>query len=255
MIGAPAFAADLALKAPPPAPAPVWSWTGFYIGGNVGWIGINDASMSSTPNDAATTAAATTCIAVGSCLQNYGTTRGSGVIGGGQIGYNWQVQNYVVGLETDFQGTSARASTAVANTILAPFVGTESTRENYLGTVRGRLGVLATPSLLAYVTDGYAYASLNRNWTGGYASLLETWGGSSTSTVSGWTGGGGLEWAVGHGFTLGAEYLYVRLNGGNNFVTAATGTGCTGICQFAITGSSFNDNIVRVKLNYIFGGH
>jgi outer membrane immunogenic protein len=263
LIGTPALAADMAApvyKAPPPPPAPVYSWTGFYIGLNAGWKGINGAGMTSAPNDAATVGFNTACITAGACPQNYGNANGNGFIGGGQIGYDWQIQNYVLGLETDFQGTTAKASITDAVTApgFLPFVGTQSTRENYLGTVRARLGVLATPSLLAYVTGGYAYSSITRNWTGGFPTFVSAWGGSATNIVSGWTVGTGLEWAVGNGFSLGAEYLYVRLDGGNSFVTAPQDAGCApgGVasCQFNITGSSLNDNILRVKLNYKFGG-
>ena len=98
LVVTPALAADMAApvyKAPPP-PAPVWSWTGFYIGVNAGWKGINSAGMTSAPNDAATVGFNTACIAAGACPQNYGNASGNGFIGGGQVGYNWQIQNYVV---------------------------------------------------------------------------------------------------------------------------------------------------------------
>jgi outer membrane immunogenic protein len=260
LVGSPALAADMAApvyKAPIP-PAPVWSWTGFYIGVNAGWKGINSAGMTSAPNDAATAGFNGACITAGACPQNYGNASGNGFIGGGQIGYNWQIQNYLVGLETDFDGTTARATRDIAVTVppFFPFVGSQSTRENYLGTVRGRLGILATPSLLAYVTGGYAYSSVNRSWSGSFPAFGSAWSGSNTSVVSGWTVGTGLEWAVGNGFLLGAEYLYVRLDGGNSFLTTAQNAGCTpgGVpsCTFNITPSSFNDNIVRARLSYKF---
>jgi outer membrane immunogenic protein len=260
LLGSPAFGADMAApvyKAPTPPP-PAWSWTGFYIGVNAGWKGINGAGMTSAPNDAATTAFNTACITAGACPQNYGNASGHGFIGGGQIGYNWQIQNYLVGLETDFDGTSARATQNIGLTApgFLPFVGSQSTRENYLGTVRGRLGVLATPTLLAYVTGGYAYSSLNRTWAGSFPTFGSAWSGGNTSIVSGWTVGTGLEWAVGNGFLLGAEYLYVRLDGGNSFLTTTQNAGCTpgGVpsCTFNITSSSLNDNIVRARLSYKF---
>jgi outer membrane immunogenic protein len=260
LVGSPALAADMAApvyKAPPP-PAPVWSWTGFYIGVNAGWKGINSAGMASAPNDAATAGFNAGCIAAGACPQNYGNASGNGFIGGGQVGYNWQFQNYLVGLETDFDGTTARATRNIGVTApgFFPFVGSQSTRENYLGTVRGRVGVLATPSLLAYVTGGYAYSSVNRSWAGSFPGFGSAWAGSATNIVSGWTAGAGLEWAVGNGFLLGAEYLYVRLDGGNSFLTTTQNAGCApgGVpsCTFNITPSSFNDNVVRARLSYKF---
>jgi outer membrane immunogenic protein len=257
-----AGAADMntPLKAPLAPAAPAWSWTGFYVGLNAGWNGINGAGMTSAPNDPATVAFNTGCITANACPQNYGSADGNGFIGGGQIGYNWQVQNWVVGLETDFQGTTTKASVtdSLPNGVSGfdPFLGTQSTRENYLGTVRGRFGVLATPTVLLYATGGYAYASVTRNWFGSFPTFVSAWGGSSTDVLSGWTVGTGLEWALGNGFTLAAEYLYVRLNGGNGFVTAPQDAGCVpgGVpsCQFRITGSDLNNNIVRAKLNYKF---
>jgi outer membrane immunogenic protein len=256
-----ATAADMAVKAPPP-PAPVYSWTGFYFGGNAGWQGIAGAGMSSAPNDAVTAGALGLgpCIAANSCPQNYGSASGSGFIGGVQAGYNWQLQNYLVGLEADFQGVTARASTTTANGGVGgflPFTGAESTREDWLGTVRGRAGVFVTPSLLGYATGGYAYADVNRSWSASFIPpVAGTWAGSTTNVLSGWTAGGGVEWALSNSFTLGVEYLYVRLDG-DSFLTTVQGGACAAgavpVCTVRVNGN-FNDNIVRFKLNYKLGG-
>jgi outer membrane immunogenic protein len=255
LIGTPALAADMAApvyKAPPPL-APVYSWTGFYIGVNAGWKGIEGAGMTSTPNDAATLGFNAACIAAGACPQNYGNASGSGFIGGGQVGYNWQIQNFVVGVETDFQGTSAKATTTTTTAIFAPFIGTQSTKENWLGTVRGRVGVLATPTFLAYVTGGFAYAGVNRNWSGNFtAPFFSFWSGSDRTTATGGTAGGGVEWAAGNGWSVGVEYLYARLHDGNSFLTTNQVPACVANCTFRISSSDFNDNIVRAKLNFKF---
>jgi len=249
---APAAAADLPLRAVPPA----FSWAGWYVGGNVGWKGL-DTNMSSAPNDPATTAFNTGCITAGACPQAYGSSSGSGVIGGGQIGYNWQFSNWVAGVETDFQGSYARATTTVATSVapFVPFTGTHQTQEDWLGTLRGRLGVLFTPTLLAYGTGGFAYSAVERNWSGNFQSVAaSSWFGSTTSTLTGWTAGVGLEWAVGYGFTVGAEYLYVKLGGGDTFLTNIQGGACIPgpLCTFSIRGADVTDNIVRAKLNYKF---
>jgi outer membrane immunogenic protein len=260
LMAGPATAADLARPAPvyippPPVVVAVFSWTGFYIGGNLGWIGFSGGDLTSAPADPATAAFFGPCIAVGGCPQDYGSAKASGFLGGGQIGYNWQRENFLVGLETDFQGSSANASNTIAATSVAfaPFTGSQSTKENWLGTVRGRLGVIPTPTLLAYVTGGFAYSSLSRNLSGGFPSLAQTFSGSDKSTRTGWTVGTGLEWAMGNGFILGFEYLYVRIKGGS-FLAGGLGAGCTAAtpCNFNITSSDLTDNIVRVKLNYKF---
>jgi outer membrane immunogenic protein len=264
LVGTPALAADMAApvyKAPPPL-APVYSWTGFYIGGNVGWLGMDRVNLTATPNDPATAAFFGPCSAAGGCPNTIGNTSGNGVIGGLQIGYNWQVQNWVLGIEADGQGTGARTSNSIAVTApgFATFSGTQSVKEQAFGTVRGRAGVLVSPMLLAYATGGFAWASVKESLSGGFPSLAQTFAGSNTTTDFGWTIGAGLEWAVGNGWTVGAEYLFARLDGNNsnnnNLVTAPTAAGCTpgGVpsCQFRISTSNFDNNIARFKVNYKF---
>jgi outer membrane immunogenic protein len=102
LLGMPAFAADMAVKAPPPAPAPVPpTWTGFYFGGNIGgaWSrnGQSEGQLFS-----GTTAA--------SPLLPF-DTNGTNAIGGLQIGYNWQfVPQWVVGIEGDWSWTNLTGS-------------------------------------------------------------------------------------------------------------------------------------------------
>ena len=108
LIGTPALAADMALKAPPP-PAPVYSWTGWYAGVNIGgsFGRAADTSTYGAPS-----------VPFTSTSSNL-----DGVIGGGQIGYNWQVNNnWVLGLEADIQGSSERG-TATSSAGVAGFCG------------------------------------------------------------------------------------------------------------------------------------
>ena len=92
LLGTPVFAADMALKAPPPAPAPAWSWTGFYVGLNAGYGVANDPfnQVLSEPGFAATSSI------------NSRVTPNGGLFGG-QAGYNYQAGNIVVGVEGDIQ--------------------------------------------------------------------------------------------------------------------------------------------------------
>src|ERR1700749_4879115 len=98
-----AVAADLPMKTPyTKAPAymePVFNWTGFYVGGNLGYSWGRSSDTSSLTNGAGTTLFTTA-----------GSSNLNGVVGGGQIGYNWQVQNWLWGLEADIQGTGERGS-------------------------------------------------------------------------------------------------------------------------------------------------
>jgi outer membrane immunogenic protein len=178
VLSAPALAADLpSMKGPPPVYAPPPPlWTGFYVGLNAGYTfgGSDSVYVATYPGAlnpllvgnpvflAAQAAAATSASGILSPTTD-------GFIGGGQIGYNWQFNNsFVVGIEADIQGAGARGSAygvgAGANPLVPPF-GTASTLSvtknlDYLGTVRGRLGWLFTPTLLAYATGGLAYGGV-----------------------------------------------------------------------------------------------
>lgn len=234
---APAMAADMPLKAPPPPPAPLW--TGWYIGGNVGG---SFGRASETSSFAGTAVAAP-------------STSLDGVLGGGQIGYNWQTGSWVLGLEADIQATSEQGSGVASEFI--PGVGIPGTTGtlNYseklpwLGTVRARLGVTPTPTWLAYVTGGLAYGEVDTDTTFTFVSNT----GATTSAVndvsntrSGWTIGGGVEGWLGRDWTAKLEYLYVDLGSfTNTFVTLGTFTP-------TVLSTRVTDNIVRVGLDYHF---
>jgi outer membrane immunogenic protein len=110
-----AFAADIAVKAPLPAPAPVYSWTGWYVGGNVGAsFGHATTDFNGAPIAFAAPGLLDTFAGAGFGLSD--TQYPSGFIGGGQIGYNWQYSPLiVVGLEADFQGALERDSPNLSN--------------------------------------------------------------------------------------------------------------------------------------------
>jgi len=254
LIGAPALAADIAAKAPP-TPAP--GWDGLYIGGNVGWLGIEGVGLSGTPADSATLALLGPCFAAGGCPTRFGSANANSVTGGGQFGFNWQIRNWVVGLEADVQGASATASSSANVHVapLAPYSAVQSIKENEFGTIRGRAGMLVTPTLWAYVTGGFAWAQTQESMTFGFSSLSETAASGAGSTAVGGTVGAGLEWALGNKWSVAGEYLYARLGATSLvFQTAPLGAGCTPggtpSCQLNVSQSSFSDNVVRLKINY-----
>ena len=142
-----AQAADLPRSVYVPAPTAFTHWTGFYIGGNVGggW------------------ASAETDFSVGGAPFASATNNLNGVLGGVQLGYNWQTGPAVFGVETDFQFTGMQG-TLTAPTCAAAVCGVTtnasySQKLPWFGTVRGRLGY-AQDSWLVYGTGGYAYARL-----------------------------------------------------------------------------------------------
>ena len=251
-----ALAADLPSRkeAPPPvyiAPAPVANWTGFYAGLNIGggWSDNGGSSGYSAYYDPNFAFAAP----VGSAGSNLfflpnGNTLGSpgGVVGGAQVGYNYQFNQFVVGVETDFQGSSISGSgnNAALTLFPTPFVYPGSTNSyltpvsaltgantslSWFGTVRGRAGFLITPTLLIYGTGGFAYGQTN------------AFGFSNTPT--GWTAGGGVEWQFAPHWTAKLEYLYVDLSA----------NGATGGLGFNY-GYYFHPeiNVVRLGVNYLF---
>src|SRR5215475_13807225 len=129
-----AIAADMPMKAPPPAPAPVYLWTGCYIGGNVGW-----AQVSAHLNDRFDG-------------DDDGRLSKSGFAGGGQIGCDYQfASNWVIGIQGMIDGTDINRSRV---SILAPAF-TFHHDVNSFATITARLGYLVTPSFLFYVKGGW----------------------------------------------------------------------------------------------------
>jgi outer membrane immunogenic protein len=226
LMGSPAFAADMARKMPvmkappPPAPAPVYSWTGFYVGGHVGgafsddwtstFIGMFNGQVD--PNGFG-------------ALPNSFTQKGSGTIAGGQIGYNWQFAPFlVVGAEADLSYLHIQTNSVALPLRLSgvpfnpatcsgpgPSCTTFMTRGlDWLGTIRGRVGV-AKDRLLAYVTGGFAYGRVN--YSADYEVCCHQFT-SFSQTKTGGVIGGGLEYALPGAWgnwILRGEYLFVRL--------------------------------------------
>jgi outer membrane immunogenic protein len=183
-----ASAADLSrpyTKAPPP-PAPVmFSWTGFYLGLNIGgkW-----ATADQTVTGPATTVTFT------------GDTNSS-VIGGGQLGYNWQTGAWVFGIEGDIDAQDFHRDRVVA-TAIGPFIPGDafSVESKWQASLRGRIGYAAWDRTLLYVTGGVAFTNIK-----GTASLVGLGTFSNDTTVTGGTVGAGLEYAVTNNLSLGIE--------------------------------------------------
>ncbi|QWG14947.1 outer membrane beta-barrel protein [Bradyrhizobium sediminis] len=264
-----ASAADLApryTKAPPVVVA-VYDWTGFYIGGNLGYSWgreRTDGTQSGTQNVSVfRTAGPVLESSVTTALSAPLTGRANmdGFIGGGQIGYNWQRSRWLFGLEADFQGSDERATAGVCTIAGCPLgsaVFTANYKLDWFGTVRGRAGFLATDRVLLYATGGLAYGHLSAD----DPLVSFGWG----STRAGWTVGAGVEAAINSNWSVKLEYLYMDLGdfGGNSasatVVTNALNTPTQGFNTVTTTtlasavNTRFTDNIVRVGVNYRFGG-
>jgi outer membrane immunogenic protein len=244
-----ASAADMPVKAPvyaTPVVAP-YNWTGWYAGVNAGfgWGSNNQARNDSC----AEPSGSGLCVVY---LSGGGfppvSLKPEGFIGGGQVGYNWQVANLVWGVEADFQGSGIKASAARTTSPPCCIPGT-STLEHKLrwfGTVRGRLGVPMN-NWLFYGTGGLIYGGVSSSST--WTSLVATGTGSSSTTRAGWTIGAGTEAGFGGRWTATLEYLYFDL--GRDSVTATSAT--AGSVGDAITISQrMAGHILRTGLNYRF---
>jgi outer membrane immunogenic protein len=263
-----ASANDLPRKAPAaPVVAPAYNWTGFYIGGNVGG-GWGSRDVSFAPNDPGTQFLFLSGAPPPSSFDI------NGVPGGLQLGYNWQFdRNWLLGVETDFNGSGLKGSTLSPGTLgigpnLFPFMVNADEHIKWFGTVRARLGFLPTGYLLAYITGGFAYGQVERTvtlnspagiGTGGFSfdcvsASLNCFSGSSSSTRIGWTVGGGLEYAIWPRWTLKAEYLYVSLDSDSNLTATALAAfpSNPAPASFNANYSRANFNVARAGLNYRF---
>ena len=125
-----------------------------------------------------------------------------GFVGGGQIGYNYQLGQVVLGVEADFQGADLKAGPSFAGLGIVSEGKTE-----WFGTVRGRVG-FAFDRFLPYVTGGLAYGSVKTTLAPG---VTINGLNSDDNTHTGWTVGGGVEYAITNNLVAGVEYLYVDL--------------------------------------------
>jgi outer membrane immunogenic protein len=222
------MAADMPL---PPAPMPsnpppifytpaAYSWTGIYVGGNFGW----DWSQIS---DTITTAGGGT----GSLTGNV-----HGFLGGGQAGFNWQFgQQFVVGIEADFQGTQATAGSRSVNGVAGPAHIIGLANMPYFGTARGRVGY-SYGTLLLYATAGAVYGE---NTLRGTVSTVGSF--FSSADFLSWTAGAGIEAGLGGQFSGKLEYLFIGSPSSLPLVPGAT----------ALTGT-WGTSLIRAGVNYRF---
>jgi outer membrane immunogenic protein len=195
-----AAAADLQrpyYKAPQAA---YFSWAGAYIGVHAGWLR-SDNSVTD----------------INGFQDASGTTFGysaDSFVAGGHIGYNWQAGMFVFGAEADISGTSARSSVVQDNTPGSGFDrdGLARTRLNWLGSVRGRLGIAPTSQWLVYGTGGLAYGQVKNETLDFDSGVFDPHQSSSKSGVrTGWVAGGGVEVALYHHWIGRLEYLHYDL--------------------------------------------
>lgn len=191
-----AFAADLRVptKAPPVPPPLASSWTGPYIGLNLGaarhrwsFVDVDDFGLGLLP---------------GGVNNTFWSDGRTGFTFGGQIGYNWQFQQFVVGLEADLNWIDGASKAEFSPVPIAA-----TTKLHWMSTARGRVGVTFSPVLL-YVTGGVAAARISDNW-GLVASGSTDFSSSHTRTAP--VFGGGVEYMFTPSWTARVEALHAKL--------------------------------------------
>ena len=256
LFGGSAVAADVRARPAPayaPPPPPAYSWNGWYIGGNIGY------SWGQAKNDSAASTTNLGVVVTGTALSE--SQKIDGVIGGVQTGYNYQFGGWVWGWETDFQGSGQKGGstlTGVLITGVGPVPATLVTdhKLEWFGTARSRLGFLWGQNVLVYGTAGIAYGQVKDSaaLSVGVAPVTAAAIATFKDVKAGYTVGAGIEGALGGGWSAKLEYLYIDLGKTEltsaAAVTAPVGTLATNTTQTLRT----TDNIVRVGLNYKWGG-
>lgn len=249
LIGSTAFAADLpSRKVAPVAPvAPVFTWTGFYAGINAGggwgnekiksiWY---DPSGNRSPEELA------------SFINPPYANNRSGFIGGIQLGYNYQINQFVVGIEADFMGSTIGGSSQ--SPVLVIFgtidnVSRTKVQQDWLGTVRVR-GGYSIDRLLIFLTGGLAYgnAQVSTTSTDTVDGVVESvWQGGKQSTKFGFTVGAGLEYALTNNWLIRAEYLYYNLGSVSAIATIPVDP------LYTQVNTKIDGNIIRAAISYKF---
>jgi outer membrane immunogenic protein len=278
VIAGPAIGADLAVRPVLKPPVPIASWTGFYVGlnsgGSIGASSSTDSAVFTTPTFFGSTSGGSTPL-FNDSFRHVPT----GWIVGGQLGYNYQVSSFVLGIEADWQWSGQKdtvntgcstGSTAsfffLGGSMFGQCLADEQKLTNF-GTARARAGVLANDSLW-YVTGGAAWATVKENLAFGtncnpcaataQPGILLPAAASISHSKAGWTLGGGVETRLGGGFSAKLEYLYVDLGTITDgfgltfnplflaFPPAAAAASSAGVA----TSSHVTDHIVRIGLNY-----
>jgi outer membrane immunogenic protein len=244
IVSAPAFAADMAVKAPISASViPVFNWSGLYFGFNGGY-GWNQSTGDTSCIDPAVVVSGPGCFAPVT-----GALKPAGGIFGGQVGYNFQNGNIVWGFETDIQWSGIKDSATRGTLCCLPApvpTGSLATSQSleWFGTIRGRLGITVLDRGLLYGTGGLIYGEEKSSGTLAFPTGVTFASGGVSSIRGGWTTGGGFEYAFTNNWTGKIEGLYYDMGSQTN-VLSTSANAFTGSTTFNYKGA-----LVRAGLNW-----
>jgi outer membrane immunogenic protein len=248
---APAFATDLPQKAPSwSVPYTGLSWTGVYVGGNVGYGFGNTKTSDNATNTSGPLFGLPQNFLPAAGRNFTGSNRSFGLGGmtyGGQVGYDQQVGNMVYGAVVDFDWANVSGNDSFVASAAGPGYATQS-QVNWFGTARGRVGY-AWGNFLPYVTGGVALMNGSAQLTvqpGTFAKpIAPAFVQSASQTELGYVVGAGLEYRIAQNWSANVEYLFLdgpkkqyQFNYGNAGLVSAT--------------ASVSENIVRAGLSYRF---
>jgi outer membrane immunogenic protein len=258
-----AFSADLG-GAPPPVAVPVaapavipvaasYGWTGWYVGGNIGY-GLTRATWGNNADPTVAWNDPGGVVGFGPFAAGGGfqfrNPKPSGVAGGGQIGYDAQIGNWVLGAVAEFDGLGLKAS---STTVTAAASEGLSAQENWLWTLRARAGFVPTPNLLVYLSGGVAYGQVNNALNFQFLPPSTSYIASSTSTKVGWAAGVGIEYKMTTHWSVGLDGLHFDL--GTTTVTGLETAAATGLpvgaASLSVT-QRFSADLLRGVMNYRF---
>ena len=250
------------------------SWTGFYVGGNAGylWSAHNIIRNTAIPSYGNPTFGAGT-VAMADSLALLGTNHilhsSNGFIGGGQVGYNAQFADHlVIGLDADLDAINQSDETFnMTRSVSTPGQGTQNAnisitkKLDYLGLIKGRLGVLVTPSFLLYGSGAFAYggATFNTSYsitqTNPIFSPINAQNNVS-KILAGWAAGAGGEWMFFPAWGLKVEYIFYNIGTKHNNLSLNQSLATTPPIDYAAatleSKTKFTENTVTVGINYHF---
>jgi outer membrane immunogenic protein len=226
-----AHSADLAVKAPPPPPVPVFSWTGFYVGANIGGAWVR--------NDWTDTR----------FLTNFNNNNNGVLIGGGQMGANYQIGNFVIGAEWDFDWAGNNNRTGVVIPGVGNIVVTNNNR--WITTMAARFG-FAVDHWLIYGKAGGGWVGDDNltvtNVTTGVSLTCSTFPNCGNTSNGGWLVGAGFEYAFTNNWTVKLEYDYLGLQNRTFVIPVAAPL----LAGDTLTSNNRNVQEVKVGVNYLF---